>query len=70
MVVFRDDWRCVVDNLLTKKRYKESPNNEILNWLAQLQEIGFFDARENRQTLTATAGNVHAAFESLFGILG
>nr|KAJ0221689.1 hypothetical protein LSAT_V11C200085260 [Lactuca sativa] len=38
--------------------------------LAQLQEMGFFDTRENRQALTATVGNVHAASESLFGILG
>ncbi|CAH1440976.1 unnamed protein product [Lactuca virosa] len=38
--------------------------------LAQLQEMGFFDTRENRQAMTATAGNVHAASESLFGILG
>nr|XP_043632195.1 ubiquitin domain-containing protein DSK2b-like isoform X2 [Erigeron canadensis] len=38
--------------------------------LAQLQEMGFFDTRENLQALTATAGNVHAAVERLLGNLG
>ncbi|KAF5798513.1 putative Ubiquitin-like domain, Heat shock chaperonin-binding, UBA-like superfamily, ubiquilin [Helianthus annuus] len=38
--------------------------------LAQLQEMGFFDARENLQALTATRGNVHAAVERLLGNLG
>lgn len=38
--------------------------------LAQLQEMGFFDMRENLQALTATAGNVHAAVERLLGNLG
>ncbi|KAM7516027.1 hypothetical protein LguiA_005610 [Lonicera macranthoides] len=35
--------------------------------LAQLQEMGFFDAQENIRALTATAGNVHAAVERLLG---
>ncbi|KAL8246843.1 hypothetical protein R6Q59_008059 [Mikania micrantha] len=38
--------------------------------LAQLQEMGFFDTRENLQALTATRGNVHAAVERLLGNLG
>ncbi|KAK9071478.1 hypothetical protein SSX86_010047 [Deinandra increscens subsp. villosa] len=38
--------------------------------LAQLQEMGFFDVRENLQALTATRGNVHAAVERLLGNLG
>ncbi|KAF5958065.1 hypothetical protein HYC85_005290 [Camellia sinensis] len=33
--------------------------------LSQLQEMGFFDTRENIQALIATAGNVHAAVERL-----
>lgn len=35
--------------------------------LSQLQEMGFFDTRENIQALIATAGNVHAAVERLLG---
>lgn len=35
--------------------------------LSQLQEMGFFDTRENIQALMATAGNVHAAVERLLG---
>ncbi|XP_028090016.1 ubiquitin domain-containing protein DSK2a-like isoform X2 [Camellia sinensis] len=35
--------------------------------LSQLQEMGFFDTRENIQALIATAGNVHAAMERLLG---
>ncbi|CAL5374169.1 unnamed protein product [Camellia sinensis] len=35
--------------------------------LSQLQEMGFFDARENIQALIAIAGNVHAAVERLLG---
>ncbi|KAL8211215.1 hypothetical protein R6Q57_005652 [Mikania cordata] len=58
------------------------PNTLVLNWfslppeelyatqLALLQEMGFFDTRENLQTLTATRGNVHAAVEGLLGNLG
>ncbi|XP_057492531.1 ubiquitin domain-containing protein DSK2b-like isoform X3 [Actinidia eriantha] len=38
--------------------------------LSQLQEMGFFDTRENIQALIATAGNVHAAVERLLGNLG
>lgn len=38
--------------------------------LAQLQEMGFFDTRENLQALAATRGNVHAAVERLLGNLG
>lgn len=38
--------------------------------LTQLQEMGFFDTRENLQALTATRGNVHAAVERLLGNLG
>ncbi|CAL5393330.1 unnamed protein product [Camellia sinensis] len=35
--------------------------------LSQLQEMGFFDTRENLQALIATVGNVHAAVERLLG---
>ncbi|XP_028059384.1 ubiquitin domain-containing protein DSK2b-like isoform X1 [Camellia sinensis] len=35
--------------------------------LSQLQEMGFFDTRENIQALIAIAGNVHAAVERLLG---
>lgn len=35
--------------------------------LSQLQEMGFFDTRENIQALIATAGNVHVAVERLLG---
>ncbi|KAG5530040.1 hypothetical protein RHGRI_030413 [Rhododendron griersonianum] len=35
--------------------------------LSQLQEMGFFDTRENIQALMATSGNVHAAVERLLG---
>eukprot|EP00252_Welwitschia_mirabilis_P021556 TRINITY_DN555_c0_g1_i10.p1 TRINITY_DN555_c0_g1~~TRINITY_DN555_c0_g1_i10.p1 ORF type:complete len:540 (+),score=124.91 TRINITY_DN555_c0_g1_i10:271-1890(+) len=38
--------------------------------LAQLQEMGFYDTRENIRALTATGGNVHAAVERLLGNLG
>ncbi|KVI03001.1 Heat shock chaperonin-binding [Cynara cardunculus var. scolymus] len=43
------------------------PEERYATQLAQLQEMGFFDTRENLQALTATAGNVHAAVERLLG---
>ncbi|KAI3665274.1 hypothetical protein L6452_43898 [Arctium lappa] len=43
------------------------PEERYATQLAQLQEMGFFDTRENLQALAATAGNVHAAVERLLG---
>ncbi|PIA46795.1 hypothetical protein AQUCO_01500382v1 [Aquilegia coerulea] len=38
--------------------------------LSLLQEMGFFDTQEIIRALIATAGNVHAAVERLFGSHG
>lgn len=43
------------------------PEELYANQLSQLQEMGFFDTRENIQALMATSGNVHAAVERLLG---
>ncbi|XP_071735338.1 ubiquitin domain-containing protein DSK2b-like [Rutidosis leptorrhynchoides] len=46
------------------------PEERYATQLSQLQEMGFFDTRENLQALTAAAGNVHAAVEWLLRNLG
>ncbi|VFQ88210.1 unnamed protein product [Cuscuta campestris] len=43
------------------------PEERYAPQLAQLQEMGFFDAQENLRALTATSGNVNAAVDRLLG---
>ncbi|XP_057500307.1 ubiquitin domain-containing protein DSK2b-like isoform X2 [Actinidia eriantha] len=56
--------------ITTLNRSNVSPEELYATQLSQLQEMGFFDTRENIQALIATAGNVHAAVERLLGNTG
>ncbi|KAK1410519.1 hypothetical protein QVD17_37056 [Tagetes erecta] len=56
--------------LATPNNSNVPPEELYATQLTQLQEMGFFDTRENLQALSATRGNVHAAVERLLGNLG
>lgn len=55
------------EGLAAPNRSNVPPEELYATQLSQLQEMGFFDTRENLQALTATSGNVHAAVERLLG---
>ena len=66
--LFPRAFRFVFCHLLTLFFSFLVPSEELYaTQLSQLQEMGFFDTRENIQALIATAGNVHAAVERLLG---
>lgn len=44
-----------------------SPEERFATQLAQMNEMGFIDARQNVRALLATNGNVHAAIEYILG---
>ncbi|CAL5368666.1 unnamed protein product [Camellia sinensis] len=56
-----------IGSLAVPVRSDVPPEELYATQLSQLQEMGFFDTRENIQALIATAGNVHAAVEWLLG---
>ncbi|KAL6993370.1 hypothetical protein U1Q18_011487 [Sarracenia purpurea var. burkii] len=56
-----------IGNPSNPNRANVPPEELYATQLSQLQEMGFFDTRENVQALMATAGNVHAAVERLLG---
>ena len=44
-----------------------SPEERFATQLAQMNEMGFVDGRQNVRALLATNGNVHAAIEYILG---
>lgn len=53
--------------LISSSYFVVPPEEQYATQLSQLQEMGFFDTRENINALIATAGNVHAAVERILG---